>query len=62
MYKELYFTLFRAITDALALLESGKPAAATLLLKNAQIKTEELYISMPEEAGIVEVAFGKHDE
>jgi hypothetical protein len=61
MYKELYLILFRAITDALELLEKRKYASAALLLKNAQIKTEELYISMPETAEIVEVDFGQTD-
>ena len=43
-YKELYLTLFNAITDATReILRNDSPAALKTLL-DAQAKTEELYI------------------
>ena len=44
-YKKLYFQLFNAITDALALLEREEVASAALRLATAQCLTEEAYLS-----------------
>lgn len=44
MYQKMYYTLFNAITDALALMERGDAAKAKLLLERAQQEGEELYI------------------
>ena len=44
MYKKMYFTLFNSITDALEQLEQGDFLRAMDLLKNAQLRTEEIYI------------------
>lgn len=43
-YKAMYFTLFNAITDALEYLERGEWGDGIALLKEAQQKSEELYI------------------
>ena len=43
-YKKMYFYLFNAISDALALVEIGKPAAALERLRMAQSETEEMYL------------------
>ncbi len=45
LYKKLYYTLFNSITDAL---ESDNKEEIKELLKNAQIKTEEMFISFEE--------------
>ena len=42
LYKKMYFILFNAITDALALLPPEQPAA--FLLRKAQQSTEEIYM------------------
>ncbi len=41
----MYTTLFNGITDACKMLEEG-----LLILKNAQLKAEEIYISNEDEA------------
>ena len=43
-YKELYHILFNAVTDALEALDSGDSALAGQLLREAQLRTEELYV------------------
>ena len=43
-YKKMYFQLFNSITDALNQLEKNNIDIATVLLKKAQINSEELYI------------------
>ena len=43
-YQKMYTLLFNAITDALTCLEKGKEQTASRLLREAQQKTEELYI------------------
>ncbi len=45
IYKKMYYKLFNAITDSLQV-EDKK--VADELLKNAQIETEEMYISVGE--------------
>ncbi len=44
-YKDLYFYLFNQITNALQALESDNSSHAISILRNAQIQTEESYIS-----------------
>lgn len=44
-YQKMYCTLFNAITDALDLIKGNDPSGAEEVLKTAQQKTEELYIS-----------------
>lgn len=43
-YKEMYFTLFRAITTATKQLLRDNTPAALITLLNAQYKTEEQYL------------------
>ena len=45
LYKEMYYKLFGALSDAIELLEKSKTAEAWELLITAQRRTEELYIS-----------------
>lgn len=45
MYKQLYFKLFNALTDAIRALEQKDTARAWEILMMAQRETEELYIS-----------------
>ena len=47
-YKEMYYTLFNAITDAIAQFQLCKPLEAIETLKTAQIKTEEQYMQKDE--------------
>ena len=44
-YKQMYYHLFNAVTNALEAMASGKPAEAAALLRQAQCETEELYIT-----------------
>lgn len=44
-YQKMYTALFNAITDALRLMDTNDTAKAIELLKCAQQRTEELYIS-----------------
>lgn len=46
-YDKMYYCLFNAITDALPLLMSS-PLQAMLILRKAQEKAEELYITEEE--------------
>ena len=46
MYKKMYFLLFNAFTDALSTNEFEK---AEIILKQAQIDAEEIYISLDDE-------------
>ena len=46
MYKKMYLLLFNAITDAL---ETNDFSKAEIILKQAQIDAEEIYISQNEE-------------
>ncbi len=43
-YEKLYHLLFNAITDALEKLEQNQPQTAAELLRQAQQKSEEIYI------------------
>ena len=47
MYKEMYLTLFNAITTALDTLEKN-PALTRMILMEAQMKAEDLYLSREE--------------
>ncbi len=51
-YKKMYLQLFNAITDALALLETGDADNAAENLKSAQQRGEDLYISREENSNI----------
>lgn len=64
MYKKMYFRLFNAITDVLALLEQGNIWDAKRLLMEAQCATEEMYISAEddEESGRIVEIFGETAE
>ena len=43
-YKEMYLTLFNAVTDAIELFQKCQPLEAAEILKTAQQETEEMYI------------------
>ena len=43
-YKEMYLTLFNAVTDALEAIHKSNIGEATEILCQAQQKTESLYI------------------
>lgn len=45
IYKKLYLTLFNAVSDAIRALEDFDAVACLKILKNAQQKCEEIYIS-----------------
>ena len=49
LYKKLYLKLFNAVTDAIALVEEGRPMTAKDMLISAQQDCEELYIRQEEE-------------
>ena len=44
-YKKMYYILFNAVTDALEQLSHGRPESAEEILRAAQLRTEEMYIS-----------------
>lgn len=44
MYKEMYYRLFNAITDALKLMNQERFKEAFDLLENAQRAAEEIYL------------------
>ena len=44
-YKRLYLLLFNSVTGALEALGRGEAAAAEELLRQAQIRAEELFIA-----------------
>ena len=49
MYKEMYFTLFNAISDAVEQLEQRNYGQAAAILKQAQAAAEEIYVSAPDQ-------------
>lgn len=49
MYKEMYFTLFNAISDAVEQLEQRNYGQAAAILKQAQAAAEEIYVSVPDQ-------------
>ena len=49
MYKEMYFTLFNAISDAVEQLEQRSYGQAAAILKQAQAAAEEIYVSAPDQ-------------
>ena len=48
LYKKLYLKLFNAVTDALVLIDEGRPLPAREKLVDAQQDCEELFISQEE--------------
>lgn len=48
MYKEMYYHLFNAVTDAWQALEQSNYGTARDILKKAQTETEEMYLSADE--------------
>ena len=49
-YRMLYTLLFNRITDALRVLDKGDAEMAAVILKDAQMKAEDMYINdTPEE-------------
>ena len=48
LYKKLYLKLFNAVTDALALIDEGRPLTARDKLINAQRDCEELFLTQEE--------------
>ena len=49
MYKNMYFHLFNAVTDALTQLERQNFGAAAEILRQAQIDSEEIYLDAEDE-------------
>ena len=45
MYRQMYFMLFNAITDAVEQLEQCNYGQAAVLLKQAQAAAEEVYLT-----------------
>lgn len=50
MYKQMYVTLFKAVTAALYMIEDNEVMKARALMMWAQQETEELYIGWGEES------------
>jgi len=48
LYKKLYLKLFNEVTDALALIDEGRPLTARDKLINAQQDCEELFLTQEE--------------
>ena len=49
MYQKMYYTLFNAITDALAAMEQQNYGKARALLVDAQQQSEELFMDGKED-------------
>lgn len=49
MYRQMYFMLFNAITDAVDQLEQCNYGQAASILKQAQAAAEEIYVSAPDQ-------------
>lgn len=49
MYRQMYFMLFNAITDAVDQLEQRNYGQAASILKQAQAAAEEIYVSAPDQ-------------
>ena len=45
IYKQMYYTLFNCVSDAIEALRQGKTLSAQSILIKAQQNTEEIYIS-----------------
>lgn len=45
MYEKMYYKLFHAITDAMGLIEQQKYQEALILLEQASLDAEEIYVS-----------------
>ncbi len=52
IYRKMYSRLFNRVTDAIAVLEAEGETEAKQRLIQAQLETEELYLSSEEEKGI----------
>ena len=50
MYKEMYYTLFNAVTDALEAMEQQNYGQARTLLIAAQQQSEEIFLDSEEDA------------
>ncbi len=48
-YRNLYLTLFNAVTEAIRHLEKQDPVTAWEILLRAQLRTEALYLEQEEE-------------
>ena len=46
LYKQMYYKLFNAVTDAISLIET-EPTKAKNILISVQQETEEIFISQP---------------
>ena len=49
LYRELYFHLFNAVTDAIAQLDALNYGAAREILTNAQIEAEDRFLNAEED-------------
>lgn len=49
LYKELYLYLFNKVTDAISSVDAGDVEKVKDILREAQIKCEEMYIESNEE-------------
>ena len=49
LYRELYFHLFNAVTDAIAQLDALNCGAAREILVNAQIEAEDRFLNAEED-------------
>lgn len=49
LYKDMYYRLFNAVTDAISAIEGGDVFRARKLLMDAQRKTEEMFIDGEED-------------
>ncbi|MBQ7895843.1 MAG: hypothetical protein IJ364_04730 [Oscillospiraceae bacterium] len=45
LYKQMYYKLFNAVTDAIEAIDKGELSPARDILVSAQQQTEELFIS-----------------
>ena len=52
IYRKMYSRLFNRVTDVIAVLETEGETEAKQRLIQAQLETEELYLSSEEEKGI----------
>ncbi|MEA5152310.1 MAG: hypothetical protein VB039_06895 [Oscillospiraceae bacterium] len=52
-FKEMYFYLFNAATDAIALIDNGRANEAKEKLLSAQLATEDVYMSAQTESDVM---------
>jgi hypothetical protein len=48
MYKEMYVCLFSNVTEAIRAIQTGQFTLAEKLLKEGQLKAEDIYVEWPE--------------